>query len=482
MSLLIPGPNQPRNELDVFLRPLVDELKELWEDGAHTYDAPCGYHACYTCNDEPYSEKMESKIGYTNHQAYLPIDHPRRRSWSFNGKIEKWMRSLELLMEKINEQLDRMPNMILGKDLNNKKKRPIIGEPNWSKGKHLDGSFDKPRVFFSLYPEEIDGFYEFLKSVKYPDGYAANISRSVTTRNGRLLNLKSHDCHVLLQRILPIGMQGFANKDICTVLFELGSFFQDLCSRTLRKSDLEKLKGRILLILSQFKKYFPPTFFDVMVHLTIHLPREAILKGPVQYRWMYPIERFLGMLKRFVSNRARPEGSIAKAYILKECINFSSLYLDGAETVHNGRESNADCGEYGPGLIFSQTARPTGSKQDNAGMSRELRDIAKCVNGTILVIRLVEGERYELRHIAQVSMCKVNGIKMILSYYLVRRNKFSTFVIPNEGGIKVENIPEGLGEQEDNNEDEVHNIPDLIWILIWIMIFYVSYLGRICNE
>ena len=43
------------------------------------------------------------------------------------------MRSLELLVEKVNEQLDRMPNIILGKDPNNKKKRPIIGEPNWSK-------------------------------------------------------------------------------------------------------------------------------------------------------------------------------------------------------------------------------------------------------------------------------------------------------------------------------------------------------------
>ena len=29
-----------------------------------------------------------------------------------------------------------------------------------------------------------------------------------------------------------------------------------------------------------------------------------------------------------------------------------------------------------------------------------------------------------------------------------------------KGGIEVENISEGLGEQGDNNEDEVHNIPD----------------------
>ena len=39
MSLLIPGPKDPRNDIDVFLRLLIDELKKLWEDGVCTYDA-----------------------------------------------------------------------------------------------------------------------------------------------------------------------------------------------------------------------------------------------------------------------------------------------------------------------------------------------------------------------------------------------------------------------------------------------------------
>ncbi len=61
-----------------------------------------------------------------------------------------------------------------------------------------DGSYVKPQAIFSLIPKERDGFYKFLKSVKYPYGYAANISRSVNTRNGKLFGLKSHECHVLL--------------------------------------------------------------------------------------------------------------------------------------------------------------------------------------------------------------------------------------------------------------------------------------------
>ncbi|XXG47865.1 hypothetical protein AAC387_Pa02g2433 [Persea americana] len=32
MSLLIPNPHQPSNDIDVYLRPLIDELNELWEN------------------------------------------------------------------------------------------------------------------------------------------------------------------------------------------------------------------------------------------------------------------------------------------------------------------------------------------------------------------------------------------------------------------------------------------------------------------
>ena len=39
MSMLIPGPNAPGNDIDVYLQPLIKELKDLWEDGIETFDA-----------------------------------------------------------------------------------------------------------------------------------------------------------------------------------------------------------------------------------------------------------------------------------------------------------------------------------------------------------------------------------------------------------------------------------------------------------
>ncbi|XP_074283364.1 uncharacterized protein LOC141607913 [Silene latifolia] len=39
MSLLISGPRQPGNDIDVYLEPLIDDLKLLWDEGVEVYDA-----------------------------------------------------------------------------------------------------------------------------------------------------------------------------------------------------------------------------------------------------------------------------------------------------------------------------------------------------------------------------------------------------------------------------------------------------------
>jgi hypothetical protein len=64
-----------------------------------------------------------------------------------------------------------------------------------------------------------------------------------------------------------------------------------------------------------------------MQHFLIHLPYEAKVGGPIQYRWMYHIERVLRYLKPMVGNRARVEGCIAEAFILKEVAYFSGVYF-----------------------------------------------------------------------------------------------------------------------------------------------------------
>ena len=104
MSLLILGPISPRKDIDLYLQPLVDELKELWEIGVETYDASKGenfqmratllwtindfpaygmmsgwstkgYMACLTCNKDICSLGLRSKICYMGYRHFLPSNH-----------------------------------------------------------------------------------------------------------------------------------------------------------------------------------------------------------------------------------------------------------------------------------------------------------------------------------------------------------------------------------------------------------------------
>ncbi|KAL9413502.1 hypothetical protein AB3S75_042064 [Citrus x aurantiifolia] len=100
-----------------------------------------------------------------------------------------------------------------------------------------------------------------------------------------------------------------------------------------------------------------------MIHLPIHLAWEAKFAGPVQYRWMYPIERFLHKLKGYVRSKACPEGSIAEDYLADECLTFCSRYLHGVETKFNRQERNYDGGQLSTDTlsIFSTPGRSYGN-------------------------------------------------------------------------------------------------------------------------
>ena len=105
------------------------------------------------------------------------------------------------------------------------------------------------------------------------------------------MGLKSHDCHVLLQQLLSVGLRGLLPKGPRNAIFRFCAFFNEICQRVIDRNRLEQLEEDVAETMCMLEMYFPPFFFDIMVHLTIHLGREACLCGPVQYRWMYPFER-----------------------------------------------------------------------------------------------------------------------------------------------------------------------------------------------
>jgi hypothetical protein len=120
MSMLIPGPKSPRQNIDVYLQPLIDELYDLCVNGVETWDekekknfklhaillwtihdlpayamlsgwSTKGKFACPYCQkDTDYMWlKYGSKHCYIGHRCFLPMNHSwRQNKISFNNMVE----------------------------------------------------------------------------------------------------------------------------------------------------------------------------------------------------------------------------------------------------------------------------------------------------------------------------------------------------------------------------------------------------------
>ncbi|KAL9407317.1 hypothetical protein Peur_004289 [Populus x canadensis] len=388
LSMVIPGPSSPGRNIDVCLRPLIDELTQLWSPGALTYDISRKQNfvmraaLMWTINDFPaygmvsgwsthgklgcpYCMENNKAFTLTNggkasffdcHRRFLPHNHRYRKNRKdfFVGRVENDVAPPRLAGEELFDVVSEYGEIVFGLQSGKQKfpgfglthnwvKRSIFWElPYWKtnllrhnldvmhieknvfenifntvmdvKGKTkdnikarldvalfcnrknmelvCDGSrVAKPRASFVLEKNAQLLVYKWLKSLRFPDGHASNISRLVNTEECRLYGMKSHDCHVFMQTLIPLAFRDLLPKGIWDALTEISHFFRDICSSKLNVDHIERLEKNILETICKLEMIFPPSFFDSMEHLPVHLPFEVKVGGPVQYRWMYPFER-----------------------------------------------------------------------------------------------------------------------------------------------------------------------------------------------
>ena len=434
LTLLISGPQQPGNDIDVYLAPLIDDLNILWEKGIEVRDAyrqetftlramlmwtindfPAygnlsGYAVkssigCPVCMKETSSIRLKNgkKTVYLGHRRFLPKNHRyRKQKKAFDGNTEERSPPRVLTGQDVFEMVKDL-KVVLGKrKRSNKdpvvdgpwKKRSIFYElpywrtlyvrhcldvmhieknvcesivgtlldiPNKSKDgekawldlkdlnirlnliptKRGNGTY-LPPAKYTLSRQEKRKFCEWLAAVKVPNGYSSNFKKLVSMKDLRLVGMKTHDCHILMQQLLPLALRGVLTRDVRFAITKLCSFFNSICSKVIDPLTLDLLQSELVQTLCLLEKYFPPSFFDIMIHLTVHLVREVKLCGPVYLRWMYPFERYMKVLKGYVKNRNRPEGCIVESYIAEESVEFCSEYLSTAEAIGLPKTTNIE--------------------------------------------------------------------------------------------------------------------------------------------
>ena len=67
---------------------------------------------------------------------------------------------------------------------------------------------------YTLIRDEKTRFCKGLKSIKVPAGYSSNIRNLVSIKDLKLQGLKSDDCYVLIQQLLPIAIRCVLPKHV----------------------------------------------------------------------------------------------------------------------------------------------------------------------------------------------------------------------------------------------------------------------------
>ena len=121
------------------------------------------------------------------------------------------------------------------------------------------------------------------------------------------------------------------------------SFLNAISQKVIDPEIIPRLENDLAQCLVYFEFVFPPSCFNIMTHILVHLCEEIAIPGPLFLHNMFPFERFMGFLNKYVYNRARPEGSISKGHKNEEVIEFCVDFIPDLKTIsvpesrHKGR-------------------------------------------------------------------------------------------------------------------------------------------------
>ncbi|KAA0062133.1 transposase [Cucumis melo var. makuwa] len=289
-------PKQSGYDINTYLAPLIDDLKILWEEGVRRFDAYKEEYftlravLLWTINDFPAYDNLCGK--------YLPRHHPYRlQKKNFDGKQEHGNPPQPLSREAIYFKLKEMI-FSCGKKCG--KNNNEGGNDYW---KRRSSFFELPYYKNLQVRHCLDIMY-----------IEKNVCMNIV---GTLLDISGKSKDGMNSRLDLVEMN--IRPELAPMVIELDALQED-----------------IVMTLCNLEKYFPHSFFTIMVHLVVHLVREVKLCGPVYLRRMYPFEKYMKVLKIFVRNRNRPEGCIAEAQVCEEAVQFCSDFLSGLDPIGLG--------------------------------------------------------------------------------------------------------------------------------------------------
>jgi hypothetical protein len=125
---------------------------------------------------------------------------------------------------------------------------------------------------YCLKPVERKEILRWLKKLKFSNRYTSNIKRAINVSIDKQNRLKSHDYHIIIERLMPVMFCGYFDANLWKILAELSYFYRHICAKQVSKSMMQKLEKEIAVLVCKMGKIFPSRWFNAMQHFLVHLP------------------------------------------------------------------------------------------------------------------------------------------------------------------------------------------------------------------
>jgi hypothetical protein len=146
--------------------------------------------------------------------------------------------------------------------------------------------------------DELKKFMIRLAFVKVPIDYCGALRKHIMEK--KLGSKKSHDWHIFMQQLMSLALRGLINGHVRLGLMRFRRVFHNICGKVWGPIDLPTLREDVATTFSILEWELLEAFFDVMMHLTLHVVEELDICGLIHSRWIYPIKRALNTFKGYV--------------------------------------------------------------------------------------------------------------------------------------------------------------------------------------
>jgi hypothetical protein len=166
------------------------------------------------------------------------------------------MHNIDVMHQEHNaaENIVSMCMYIMGKTKDNFKARDkahVCNRPSLE----LDERGGKPHAPFCLKVKDRKQVMRWMKRLKFSDGYAVGLKRCVNVMARKIHGLKSHDYHIIIERLLPVILRGYLDDEIWEELTESSYFYRQLCAKEIKEDDMmKKLEKEIPVLICKLEK------------------------------------------------------------------------------------------------------------------------------------------------------------------------------------------------------------------------------------